>query len=228
MMSQSSIRHRRGFLQLAALFFREIRLYGKDEFWNYKEPIKFSENEKTIILTNSPWARTVHCEPPGLKGVPRMSSNSGGNGHGHGAVLVTPRPPGPDAEPPLAFYGDVVIRWESAKPVLQISGTVMPDELRNHHVISVTGLPAALLPNAVPSQTPSLSADLYEGKHNTESAEFVAMTKDRMTVLFGFPTSGSIGFKHRKPISFVLLLSGVVLKAKFEPAKMIYQDRLSV
>jgi hypothetical protein len=38
-----------------------------------------------------------------------------------------------DANQSLAYYGQVTVRWESAKPILQITGTPIPKEFRNHY-----------------------------------------------------------------------------------------------
>src|SRR4051812_29170916 len=94
---------------------------ARKEFWDTKEPAAWSDEEKQILLAQSPWAQ---------EGILRMSVATGArtpstypmpDTTSSGAVKSVPigekPPPVPSAnrDRPLEFR--VVARWESAKPV---------------------------------------------------------------------------------------------------------------
>jgi hypothetical protein len=138
----------------------EATLYS--DFWNKKEPSKWSQDEIDKLLTKSPWAREVTASyAPGERpnnggqgggqgggqqgggypggypggGMPRIGiggRNRGGMGGGRGR--------GQGQESNLSTYKGTV-RWESAQPILDALKTPLPDAFANHYVISVVDFP---------------------------------------------------------------------------------------
>ncbi len=134
------------------------RLFAADDFWNKKPADKWSEDEIDRLLTRSPWAKEVAARidaeregrpggatggDPGGVGMPRIGGIGGiggmggpriggmGGGRGRGG-----REGGPQAS---GFRG--VVRWQSAKPLLDALKTPLPEVFAGHYVLSVTGLP---------------------------------------------------------------------------------------
>jgi hypothetical protein len=145
------------------LAFSGVRLFAASDFWNKKEPDDWSEQEREALKTKSPWAKKIRGEGGfGGRGGGRSSSmdSSGskgsfggmsgadsngistgggggrrGGGGGGGDMGAAPAPQGPE----------VVIRWESAAPVLAATKFQLPPALAGHYAISITGLPPQLL-----------------------------------------------------------------------------------
>jgi hypothetical protein len=138
-------------------------------------------------------------------------------------VQTSPQPE--PAKEALAFYGAVAVRWESAEPILQVTRTFLPDQFKNHYVISVTGLPAGILSN---SSTPLPAAVLSARKDPPEQAEFVALTSDKLTLLFAFPKRNPEIKASDKALAFRMDLSGIRIQARFDPKKMIYRGQLAL
>jgi len=218
---------------MAAVFFPIACALSQTTFWNNKEPEGYSDEERTQILTSSPWAKVVHSKTPGIETVgPSGPSGQGDNSYHpprHPSASPSSRIPKQNVKDPLAFYGSVTIRWESAYPIRQVTRIPVPDIFQNHYVISVTGLPSSVLTQGGDNNRALLpNATLSEGKHQPKPAEFVALTGDKLTLLFAFPVSEpSIG-ATRKAIVFTMNLNGIRLMAKFEPKEMICRGLLAL
>jgi hypothetical protein len=237
----SDVTSRRTFIRLGAIACPVSCLLARTEFWNTKDLTNYSDDEMHRMVNNSPWAKTTRAEAPGVEsiqpvagcGAPAASTSGAplptrtpspcGARQDTGAVHASPRPD--DAKEALAFYGQVTVRWESAEPILQVTRTLLPDQFRNHHVISVTGLPAGILSNG---STPLPAAVLSARKRPPEQAEFVALISDKLTLLFGFPKRNPVIKASDKALSFSMDLSGIRIKARFDPKEMIYRGQLAL
>jgi len=137
MIHEDAVVTRRGILLIAAT----LRLSaGDSDFWNRKEPSEWSPDEVDRLITKSPWAKeiTVSQEQSGQK---RRRS--------------------------VAAQFNGVVRWESAKPVLDAMKAPLPGEFSNHYVISVSGIPMSSL-NARNSE--SSGAEARARQREIESA----------------------------------------------------------
>jgi hypothetical protein len=208
--------------------------FGQTAFWNGKEPRSYSDSEKAQILTNSPWAKVVHSEAktPGPAGTwGNFASSPGGDRNSgppsrHSASFSTRAPaPKADVKSPLAFYGPVTIRWESASPIRELTDISLPRSFENHYVIGVKGLPAGVLR---PDGYWLPHASLYEVDGQSKVAEFVALTGDKLTLLLAFPVFDPPITASDKTIVFTMNLTGITMEAKFEPKKMVYRGRLTL
>jgi hypothetical protein len=231
--------NRRYFMRVPALVYPVVSALGQADFWNSKGPADYTEEEKRQIITNSPWAKTVRakgliarskvspmasagvgspCPIPGASGtspviIAQSTACNDGTKENAGAA---------DSKHSLAFYGQVTVRWESAAPLLQITGIPLPDEFRDDYVISVTGLPTPLL-----TEMPVATLSSSSNKHRHISAQFVRLL-DKQALFFAFPHHGLPLKTGNITIGFTMHLSGITVTAQFNPEDMMYRGRLAL
>ena len=150
------------------VLFSAIRAFGASDFWNKKEASQWTSQEIEALKTKSPWAKRVRGEGfggggnrggggesmdragsqgsfGGMSGADSNGLGGGGGGRGGGGR----RGGGGDAGsggPVAAPQGpEVVIRWESAAPVLAATKFQLPEPLADHYAVSITGLPPQML-----------------------------------------------------------------------------------
>jgi len=129
---------------------------ARKEFWDSKDPATWSNDEKQLLLNQSPWAREglVRMEEGKNRRTTRGYGNNGRPGGDMpdtrpgvppGGVRsvpigeVPPAPPKPDSGQPVQFR--VLARWESAKPVHLAGGPELPESTGQFYVIRLRGLP---------------------------------------------------------------------------------------
>src|SRR5579884_2333786 len=107
------------------------------EFWNDKEPAQWSADEIRRLLTDSPWARPASAQSSVRKGDVMGFPGYGGTGrrgrHGGSGASV-----GQGVGFP-SFSG--VVRWQSAKPILEAVKKPLPASFHGHYVIVVANIP---------------------------------------------------------------------------------------
>jgi hypothetical protein len=155
------LRTRRRLLQAATTWpaFRALQAARK-EFWESKDPADWSNEEKRILLGQSPWARggivrfdverkrTVATGP--YEGVARPGGGVPGANPSvmPGAPASVPigerPPPVPSTDTGQSVEFRVLARWETAIPVRLAGGPEMPEETARFYVIRLQGMP--LLP----------------------------------------------------------------------------------
>jgi hypothetical protein len=85
---------------------------------------------------------------------------------------------------PVAFYGEVVVTWESAEPVRLARNQPLPAKFVNHYALRVTGLPLQLLKLTARE----LKATVIEvSSKKRERADYAELSADKRSLLFGFP-----------------------------------------
>jgi hypothetical protein len=232
----SDVTSRRTFIRLGTIAGSLSCVLAQPQFWNTKDPADYSDDEKHGIIANSPWAKVTHADAPGVSmrrldgfaSAPCTPSIPGSCASNHPKTVVVQASPQPeDAKEALAFYGPVTVRWESAKPILQVTRTALPNEFRNHYVISVTGLPVRIL-SQTSNGMPLPNAELSAGKHRPERAEFVALTSDKLTLLFAFPKGNPVIKASGKTVLFTMKLSGITIATRFVPQEMVYRGQLAL
>ena len=141
------------------------RAAGK-EFWESKEPSAWSDGEKQVLLTQSPWAREGFVRMEVAK--KRTTPGYGRNGR-QGSDMPDTRPgvpaggvrsvpigeeippiPNPDPGRPVQFR--VIARWETAKPVRLAGGPEVPEMTGQFYVIRLRGLPLMPPPKVKPGE----------------------------------------------------------------------------
>jgi hypothetical protein len=145
-------------LQAATIWpaFRALQAARK-EFWETKEPAAWTNEEKQILLAQSPWALegVVRFEAGKratvpYEGVARPGGDVPGANPNHtpGAPTSVPigerPPPVPTTDTGQSIQFRVLARWETAKPVRLAGGPELPPETASFYVIRLRGMP--LLP----------------------------------------------------------------------------------
>ena len=155
------LRTRRRLLQAATTWpaFRALKA-ARREFWESKDPTDWSNEEKRILLGQSPWAREgivrfdVERKRGGPTGTYEGVARPGGGvpGANPGAPPGAPTsvpigerpPPVPSTDTGQSVQFRVLARWESAMPVRLAGGPEMPEETARFYAIRLQGMP--LLP----------------------------------------------------------------------------------
>ena len=114
-----------GALGSAAALAQASRLLAANDFWNTKDPSTWNDEEIDILTSKSPWARSA---TPSFKESqdptdPTAGRSGGGRGMGRPAV------------PPY-----VIVRWESARPILDAFKANGGEDFDTHYVLSVSNL----------------------------------------------------------------------------------------
>ena len=154
------LRTRRRLLETATIWLalRALRA-ARNEFWENKDPAKWSDEEKRTLLGQSPWAREgivrFEVEKKGAQAAPYQGvARPGGNipGANPGAMpgapvsvpIGEPPPPVPSTDNGQSVQFRVLARWESAKPVRLAGGPELPEGTARFYAIRLQGMP--LLP----------------------------------------------------------------------------------
>jgi hypothetical protein len=137
---------------------------ARKEFWETKDPASWSNEEKQILLWDSPWARQGFARIEDRK---QPTPGYGNNGR-QGVEMPDARPgvpPGgtksvPFGEPvppvpkpggePVQFR--VLARWETARTVRLAGGPEVPELTGQFYVIRLRGLPLMPPPKAKPGE----------------------------------------------------------------------------
>ncbi len=143
-----------------------LRAGGKN-FWDSKDPASWSDQEKQILLRQSPWAQegVVRMEVRkkrtkvgygnnGRQGVDMPDTRPGSVPGGVRSVPIGEEiPPVPDPDPIPRVDFRVLARWESAKPVRLAGGPEAPELTGEFYVIRLRGLPLMPPPKPKPGET---------------------------------------------------------------------------
>ena len=210
---------------------------ASSDFWNEKQPADWSAQEVQRLRTNSPWAR---------EGVAQLASENmrgrkgdrvpygGPNGTGLGGV---PSGTGPvDGRPKIK----VLIRWESAEPILAATPGQPSADAARFYVISVAGfLPAGVSAGHRPTSASGEQRDpkleqvmratfLLRGGRDPIAATGIQMSSSDGVVSFCFPREGAAITAADKEVVFVSKMGPLQLKVKFPLKPMLYHGRLSL
>jgi hypothetical protein len=194
------------------------------EFWNAKDPSAWTEDEVRIITTNSPWARAA---VPSYKGADDPTEDSGGGPMGRGRGGGMRR---------RVVTAAIIVRWESAQPILDALRAPLAADLEGHYVVSVTNLPVA---NARPrgrgsEATPDDTLERLQngatlqakGKDPAEAG--IARRTHIGSILFGFSKDYLRLTRSDRDIVFTLDTEQLSIKAKFDGKDMTYHGKLAV
>ena len=159
---------RRQWLKAVAVLSAPITLRAaRKEFWDSKDPASWSDEEKQILLGQSPWAQEGFARMEVEKNR-RTTPGYGSNGKLGGDMPDTrpgvppggmrsvplgekpPPVPNPDPGHPVQFR--VLARWETAKPVRLAGGPPLPELTGTFYVIRLRGLPLMPPPKAKPGE----------------------------------------------------------------------------
>lgn len=183
------------------------RAWGATDFWNRKSSKDWTEEEILVLITKSPWAQEARVDPKtGVASpIPETAQSNGG-----------------PAKPVIgARAATMVVCWDSAQPILDALGNLLPPGLGGHYVIGVHD-PAREIEPLKASST--LSA---KGKDSTQAGT-VVRSRDGSTVFFAFSRELLPLNARDRDVLFSLDTDRVALKAKFDPKAMIYRGQLAL
>jgi len=197
------------------------RLFAATEFWNAKDPSAWTEEEIVLLTSKSPWAREA------VPSIRNADDPTGGSvlGESSGGRMGRRRTP-----------VKVIVRWESAQPILDALRAPLAADFEGHYVVSVTNLPFADARRAGRGgeTTPDDSLDRIQNGATLEvqgkdPAEAGIARRTRIgSILFGFSKDQLRLTASDGDIVFALNTQQLTLKTKFEAKAMIYHGKLAV
>jgi len=241
-------------LLLAATFWPAARALraARKEFWESKDPAAWTAEEKSALLSDSPWARagvaqfdTGKRPTKPYEGVVRPGGNTPGanpganNPTGLTSVPIGEKPPPPpttDTGRDVKF--GVLARWESAAPVQLAGGPPLPAESAKYYVIRLRGMPllpaskdeSVLVRNQEMLGTIERSAMLVRnGKPAIGCAHLLAGSGDAATdLLLFFERGGDPITLSEKSITLEASFRPFHLSIKFPLKDMVYKGALAL
>ena len=219
MIHDDAVLTRRGILLFAATM--RLRA-GDSEFWNRKDPSEWSADEVDRLITKSPWAKEI---------------------------TVSQEQSGPKRRGRAAAQFNGVVRWESAKPVLEAMKAPLSGEFSNHYVISVRGIPMSSLG---PRNSESTDAEARARQREIEGVleRIKGVTRlepkgaapaqpgivqetpfgvgETRTVLFGFSKTLFQLSLDNQEVGFATQMGTIQVKVRFDLREMIYHNELAI
>ncbi len=197
--------------------------FGATEFLeNAKNPSAWTEDEIVMLTTKSPWAREA---VPNIRNAddPTGGSVLGESGRGEGRRRTPAK---------------VIVRWESAQPILDALRAPLAADLEGHYVVSVTNLPFTEAHRAgrggetTPDDTLERmqnGATLQVKDKDRDTAEAGIARRTRIgSILFGFSKDQLRLSTSDGDIVFALNTQQLTLKTNFNAKEMIYHGKLAV
>jgi hypothetical protein len=191
------------------------------EFWNAKDPSAWTEDEIVIITSKSPWVREA---VPNIRNTddPTGGSVLGASSGGRMGRRQTPL--------------SIIVRWESAQPILDALKATVPAEFAGHYVVSVTNLPLSANHRAGrgAESTPDDSLDRIQNgatlqvKDKDPAEAGIARRSHIGSILLGFSKDQLVLNPSDREIVFALNTEILTLKVKFDAKEMIYHGKLAV
>src|SRR5579871_6242147 len=141
---------------------------------------------------------------------------------------------GSTPRPTQQFKG--VVRWESAKPVLEASKSTMPEAFTNCYVISIIGLPMSGRRSDSTDDQPKLSKTAADRIKSASS--LTPKGKDAVPasvvqlvasiLLIGFPKDSAKLSGDDKEVAFATMIGRMAVKTKFTFKEMMYHEDLAI
>jgi hypothetical protein len=210
-----------GALGSGAMLSQASRIFAATEFWNAKDPSTWSDDEIVMLTSKSPWAREAVPairNPDDPTGGSVLGESSGGKMGGRRATST------------------VIVRWESAQPILDALRATLPADFAGHYVVSVTNLPVASVRRGgrAGETPPDDSLDRIQngttlqvkGKDPAEAG--IARRSRIGSILFGFSKDQVLFTQGDGDIVFALNTQQLTLRTTFDTKKMIYHGKLAV
>jgi hypothetical protein len=210
-----------GALGSGVMLTHATRLFAATAFWNAKDPSTWTEEEIVMLTSKSPWVREAVANirnPEDPTGGSVLGESGRGEGRRRGAS------------------SKVIVRWESAQPILDALRAPLAADFEGHYVVSVTNLP---LPNVRRAgrgdeTTPDETLDRIQngttlqvkGKDPVEAG--IARRTHIGSILFGFLKDQLRLTPGDRDIIFALNTQQLTLQTKFDTREMIYHGKLAV
>lgn len=196
------------------------RVFAGAEFWNAKDPSTWTEEEIIQLTSKSPWTREA------VPSIRNADDPTGGSvlGESSGGRMGTRHAP-----------MTVIVRWESAQPILDALRAPLPAEFEGHYVVSLTNLPLAARRaggGVEPLHDDSLDRiqnGATLGVKDKDPAEAGIVRRNHIgAILFGFSKDQLTLTPRDREIVFALNTNLLSLKTKFDAKEMMYHGKLAV
>jgi hypothetical protein len=258
----------------ALLFLADLPAPAATDFWVKKAPSEWSPEEIRQLRAKSPWAKKVRGEiagsgPGASSGLDAAANSAPGIGGGRGGLNAAAMGDGGNVggESRSGASGsarggieapEVVIRWESAQPLLLATKSPLPPDLDGHYTISMSGLPPQMFllaltrggrgRSAAPPDAPDAAARqaAHQAVHQKEEIDTI-LSVTTLTVKGRAPQNADVmlrttdaqtflfGFSKSNPLAvadkeavFSIKLGALTIKAKFDLREMMFDGNLSV
>jgi hypothetical protein len=197
------------------------RLFAATDFWNAKDPSTWTEEEIVLLTSKSPWVREA------VPNIRNADDPTGGSvlGDSSGGRMGRRRAP-----------VKVIVRWDSAQPILDALRVPPAADFEGHYVVSVTNLPLADARRAgrAGETTPDDTLERIQngatlqvkGKDPVEAG--IARRTRIGSILFGFLKDQVRLTPGDREIIFALNTSQLSLKTTFDAKDMVYHGKLAV
>lgn len=210
---------------------------AETDFWNERKPEDWTDAEREILLTKSPWAReaSVDFNSGGGIGNSRNTTMRGGAYNRRGAATPVPNDPGAPVNP--GKY-QAIVRWESALPVREANHHLLKDDPAANYILSVVG-DVPMLSGGGNDETDSEFQQRLEmlkeySKIEKHGDPIYLMKIGRLKGPAG--QSGTLFYFERNDlirpndhqVTFVTKLGPVSVKCKFPLHDMMYQGKLEL
>ncbi len=197
------------------------------EFWNTKNPSQWTDAEVQRLIFDSPWAKrfTARVGKPDPTHDPRPWPE-------YPPIKPTRPPPIlPKLPLPTPSYLTGVIRWESAKPVLDALRVPLPQTFLDHHVISVSAPVVQILMHASDNRLDDLKylSTLEAHAFSLGRATIIEPRAASVpTLWFAFPKKSVRIADGDSATRFETSFNGWIVEAKFDPQQMWYRGAESI
>jgi hypothetical protein len=225
------------------------QVFAQGQFWNARPPSEWSPEEIAQLTTASPWAIktrvTMAGANPGSKPISNsQASNSSVDlptritqrrldpGAADAAVPSAPQASAGNSSAPLAFYGEVVVTWESAAPIRLARDKPLDSEFDNRYALRITGLPAqTFMPDTGRSPVVfrlliGTSLEMNAGKR--EQSDYVLRMPEANSIMFAFPKRSFPLRPSDRFVSFAMHLNQMTIHVRFDLRLMIFGETLAV
>jgi len=201
------------------------------EFWDSKPASEWTPGEIARLSTASPWAvktrATMGGEAPvaGSLRAPRNATWDQIDQINQAAVAAAEkahRTPGAS----IAFYGEVIVTWESAEPMRLIRRSEQGPEFREHYVIRVTGLPDAVLKRLNAGEM--RKASLGMPRKRRINADLAQIERPEGRVEFAFPSRAMPLSAADRAVRFLMTLGQMTIQARFDLSRMMFRNALAI
>ena len=235
-------------------------LYASDSgFWNKKDPADWTGAEVDQLTNKSPWAKEITVTSPaqGYGGGGNGGGYPSGGGYPGGGYPGGGYPGGGYPGGGIGFPGGgmgrrrggmppgqtykAVVRWQSAKVILDATKTPLPEQLTHHYVIAVGGIPVNPRDSRYESNDDSSQSnqDILDrmkavtflepkDKRDLQPSLIIQQPANYGDVYFGFAKDLVTLRPEDKEVTFVTGFSRVPVKVKFNLKEMMYRGELSV
>ncbi len=218
------------------------------DFWEKKPPEQWSAEEIDRLVSKSPWAKEVGAgySPDKSGGGPwgEGAPTGQGGGMGRGGIRIPGMGGGGMGRRGSAPRGatssyQAVVRWESAKPIMEAMKVALPEQFANHYVISISGIPLLGRKSDDGESSRRTEDEQFDdlkqlttlqpkGKDAAQAGVVHRQVSAGTSFLFGFSREFFTLSAADKEVDFSSRFGQLTVKARFEPKEMLYHGELAV